>query len=1080
MDYFFMRLLNLTNKQIIMKKPLSNLFHWDAKHWAVPLILFLLLSCNLITAQTKVQGVVKDDKGVTIPGANITVVGSGKSVSTNFDGKFEINAPSDATLSFSFVGFVTQKIAVNGRSTINVILKSSAEDLKDVVVIGYGTMKRKDVNSAISSISSKDMENLKASSFDQMMQGKAAGVVVNNNSGEPGSNVSVKIRGASSLTGTNEPLYVIDGVPISGDARNSSTSGRNASGNSNFSNAGNITVSPLAMLNPSDIESIDILKDASATAIYGSRGANGVIIVTTKSGKKGTGKLTYENSYSISNLPKQLPSMNLQQYATHQNALSKVYGIPLRPEFAHPEYLGTGTDWQKEIYQTGIMKSNQLSFSGGKEGVSYYISGGMLDQEGIVIESGFKRYNFRSNIDAKLNSFIKVGANVSGAITDEKLTLNGQFNGVVATSLSSTPDVAVRELSGAFAGPPTGGATSFVNPVATSLLGSNTLVRKNYSGNFYTQIDLFKGLDYRFEAGGYIYDNLGQQYDPMYSLGNAVKSYANLYYNPSSGNSWNLKNMLTYRNVIGKHNFTILAVQESNKSHWEGYSINATGFKDNSHHELAYSDLSKAIVNSPYEGDQALSSYLGRVVYDYGDKYGITGAVRTDGSSKFDIGKKWGVFGSFGASWKLSNETFMESTKKYVDNIKIRFGWGQTGNNQIPNNLYDSNLHLVNSSMGNSYLPSNTNNANLKWETQVQTNLGLDFTMFNSKLTASVDVYKKDNDNFLYQVPLPNFLSGGGDYEGGVNPPYFNLGSMRNKGIEFTVGYSHNFSEKFSWNTSFNFSKNINEVTDMKGLNIVKTTNTLAYNTVTVSRTMEGLPIGSFIGYEAVGIYRTDADLLTYGHNNGSSKVPLKDGTNSLLPSFQKGDVIYKDQNNDGIIDIKDLVPIGNPNPDFNYGFTNNFKYKNVDLSIFLQGTYGNEIMNLTRATGTMNNGVGTNYLTEAADFYSADNLNAALPRPSTYDHINNAVSSRFIEDGSYLRIQNVTLGYSLPADLIKQIKLSRLRFYATGQNLYTFTKYKGYDPEVGSYNQDALLSGIDNGRYPTPRQITFGLNVEF
>ncbi|PJJ07142.1 TonB-linked SusC/RagA family outer membrane protein [Flavobacterium sp. 1] len=1063
-----------------MKKLLSNLIHWKVNHRSIPLILFLLLSCNYITAQTKVQGVVKDDKGLTIPGVNITVVGSGKSVSTDFDGKFAVNAPSNATLSFSFVGFNTQKIAVDGRTTINVILKSSAEDLKDVVVIGYGTVKRKDVNSSISSISSKDIENIKVASFDQMMQGKASGVVVNNNSGEPGGNVSVKIRGASSLTGTNEPLYVIDGVPISGDARNSSTSGRNASGNSNFSNAGNITYSPLSLINPSDIESIDILKDASATAIYGSRGANGVVIVTTKTGKKGTGKLTFENSYSISNLPKQLPSMNLQQYAAHQNALATVYGVGLRPEFAHPELLGTGTDWQKEIYQTGIMKSNQLSFSGGKDGVNYYISGGALNQEGIVIESGFKRYNFRSNIDAKLNKFIKVGANVSGSITDEKLTLNGQFNGVVATSLLSTPDVAVRELSGSFAGPPAGGATSFVNPVATSLLGSNTLVRKNYSGNMYTQIDLFKGLDYRFEAGGYIYDNLGQQYDPMYTLGNAVKSFANLYYNPSSGNSWNLKNMLTYRNIIGKHNFTVLAVQESNRAHWEGYSINATGFKDNSHHELAYSDLSKVIVSSPYEGVQTLSSYLGRVVYDYADKYGISGAVRADGSSKFDIGNKWGVFGSFGASWKLSNETFMEGTKKYVDNIKFRFGWGQTGNNQIPNNLYDSNLHLVNSSMGNSYLPSNTNNANLKWETQEQTNLGLDFTMFDSKLTASVDVYNKVSKNFLYQVPLPNFLSGGGDYEGGVNPPYFNLGSMRNRGIEVTLGYSHNFTENFSWNASLNLSKYVNEVTDMAGLNIVKTMNTLAYSTVTVSRTMEGLPIGSFVGYQAEGIYRTDDDLLTYGHDNGGTKVPLKNGTNSLLPNFQKGDVIYKDVNDDGIIDSKDLVPIGNPNPKLTYGFTNNFKYKNVDLSILVQGTTGNKLMNLTRASGTMNNGVGTNYLTEAADFYSADNLDAALPRPSAYDHINNAISSRFIEDGSYLRIQNLTLGYSLPSDIISKIKLSRLRFYASTQNLYTFTKYKGYDPEVGSYNQDALLSGIDNGRYPTPRQITFGFNVEF
>ena len=1066
-----------------MKKLMTNFIHWNANHRAVPLILFLLLTSNFITAQVKISGTVSDDKGLSIPGANISVVGQRTSVSTDFDGKYTINAPANATLEFSFIGFTTQKIAVNGKTTINAVLKSGAEELKDIVVIGYGTVKRKDVNSAISSIGSKDIANLKVASFDQMLQGKVAGVTVSSNSGQPGSNVSVKIRGVSSLTGTNEPLYVIDGVPISGDARNSSTSGRSATGDSNFSNAGNITLSPLSLINPNDIESIDILKDASATAIYGSRGANGVVIVTTKSGKKGTGKVSYENSYSISTLPKKLNSMNLREYAAHQNALSDVYYPGFRRvEFANPSALGTGTDWQDAIYQTGIMTSNQLSYSGGSDGITYYLSGGQLKQDGIVIESGFKRYNVRANIDARVNKFIKVGVNMSGAQTNEKLTLNGQFNGVVATSLFSTPDVAVTELSGEYAGPPAGSnQVSFVNPVAISKLGSNTLVRKNFSGNFYTQIDLYKGLEYRFEIGGYTETNLGQQYDPMYSLGSAVKSYANLYYRPSTSNSWNIKNMLTYRKKIGNHNFTLLAVQESNRGHWEGYSITGYGYKDNNDHSLSASDLSKAVTSGVYSGTQTLASYLGRVVYDYGDRYSISASIRTDGSSKFFVGNKWGVFKSFGGSWKLSNEGFMANTKEYVDNIKIRFGYGQTGNNQIPNNLYDSNLHIVNSSMGTSYLPANTPNKNLKWETQEQTNLGLDFTLFDSKLTTSIDLYRKVSKDFLYQVPLPNYLSGGGNYEGGVDPPYFNLGTMVNKGIEFTVGYTNKFSENFSWNASVNFTKYVNEVQNMAGLNIVKTANTLAYNPVDVSRTQEGLPIGSFVGYEATGIYRTDDDLITYGHTDASgNKVILKDGINSLHPDFQKGDVIYKDQNNDGLIDTKDKVAIGNPNPKFTYGITNTFKYKNVDLSIFIQGTQGNKLMNLTRMSGTLNAYVGTNYLTEAADFYSASNLDASLPRASTYDNLNNAVSSRFIEDGSYLRIQNVTLGYNLPSDMISKLKLSRLRLYATGQNLFTFTKYKGYDPEVGSFNQDALLTGVDNGRYPSPRLVSFGFNVEF
>lgn len=1067
-----------------MKKLLSNLNHWKGSVNTFPMLCFLLLVSTVITAQTKVQGVVSDPLGMTIPGVNVSVVGSQLSVSTNIDGRYEINVPANAVLTFSFVGYISQNIAIKGAEKINVTLKLATEDLKEVVVnVGYGTQKRKDVNSAISSIKGSEIEDLKVVSFDQMLQGKAAGVTVSSNSGQPGSNVSVRIRGVSSLTGTNEPLYVIDGVPISGDARNSSTSGVSATGNSNFSNAGNITLSPLASINPNDIESIDILKDASATAIYGSRGANGVVIVTTKSGKKGTGKLSFENSYSISNIPKKLNSMNLREYAIHQNALANAANDPnaLRPEFANPSLLGNGTDWQDEIYQTGVMTSNQLSYSGGKEGISYYVSGGVLNQEGIVIESGFKRYNFRTNVDAKVTNKIKVGVNIGGSMTDEKLTLNGQFNGVVATSLLSTPDVSVRELSGSFSGPPVGGQTSFVNPVATSLLGSNKLVRKNFSGNFYTQVDLYKGLEYRFEVGGYMENNLSKEFNPMYSLGNAVKNFATLDYRPSTSNSWNIKNMLTYRKSLAKHNFTLLAVQEANRAHWEGHSITANGFKDNIGKELSDSDLSKAVLAFPYSGTQTMASYLGRIVYDYDSKYGVSAAIRADGSSKFYVGEKWGVFKSIGASWKLSNETFMESTKPYVDNIKFRFGYGETGNNLIPNNLYDSKLHLVNSSMGNSFLPQNIGKKDLKWETQQQTNFGLDFTLFDSKLNASIDVYRKTSKDFLLQLPLPNYIVGGGNYEGGIDSPYFNVGSMINKGIEFTLGYTTKFSDNFSWTANANLSKYVNEVTGMEGLNIVKTANTLAFQTMTVSRTQEGLPIGSFVGYEAVGIYRTDADLTVYGHTDGTgNKVVLKNGTNSLLPDFVKGDVIYKDQNNDGIIDTKDITAIGNPNPKFTYGITNTFKYKNVELSVFMQGSAGNKLMNLTRLAGTLNGYYGQNYLTEAADFYRADNLNANLPKPSAYNHINNAISTRFVENGSYLRIQNVTLGYSLPLDLISQIKLSRLRFYATGQNLFTFTKYKGYDPEVGSFNQDALLTGVDSGRYPTPRLISFGCNIEF
>ncbi|MDO3695371.1 TonB-dependent receptor [Wenyingzhuangia sp. chi5] len=1064
-----------------MRKTILKNIHSGLKYnYCIPLLMFFLVS-QVALAQVEVKGTVKDSKGTTLPGVNVLQKGTNIGTMTDFDGNYTLTVADNAVLSFTYLGFESQDIKVGSKTTVNVVLKASSESLDEVVIIGYGSQKRSDVNSAISSIKAEDIQNSKATSFDQMMQGKAAGVTINSNSGQPGGNVSVKIRGISSLTGTNEPLYVIDGIPMSGDARNSSTSGRSATGESNFSNAGNISISPLSMINPSDIESIDILKDASATAIYGSRGANGVIIVTTKSGKQGTGKISYDKSYAISNLPKMLDAMNLREYAAHQNALADVYDpTQKRPEFAIPSLLGEGTNWQKEIFRTGIMESDQISFSGGKDGINYYLSGGRVQQDGIVIESRFKRYNLRANIDARLNKSIKVGLIATGSMTDEKLTLNGQFDGVVARSLLSTPDVPVREFNGDFAGPKLGTVT-FVNPVAETLLGSNKLERKNYSANFYTDIKLFKGLEYRFEVGGYKSDNLGRQFVPMYSLGNAVKNFANLYYRPQTSYSWNLKNMLTYRNTIGKHNFTLLAVQEANKAHWEGHSLTANGYKDNSDKSLSGSDLSKAELSGVFIGTQALSSYLGRAVYDYDNKYGFTAAIRTDGSSKFFKGNKWSVFRSIGASWKVSNESFMESFKPFVDNVKIRFGYGETGNNQIGNNLYDSNLALTNSSMGTSFLPANESNQLLTWETQKQTNLGLDFALFNSKLSTSIDVYRKVSESFLYKLPLPNFLSGGASYEGGVDPPFFNLGSMVNKGVEISVNYNTNITDDFSWNSSLNFTKYVNEVTDMLGLNIDRSVNNLAYQSLSVSRTQEGVSIGSFYGYEALGIYRTDEDLIKYGHTNDTgTKEVLKDGTNSLLPDFQKGDVIYKDQNGDGIINTKDKTNIGNPNPDFTYGFTNSFKYKNLELSVFIQGSYGNKLMNITRLSGTLNSYLGTNYLNEASDFYSATNLDAKLPRPSDYSHINNGISSRLVEDGSYLRIQNVTLGYSIPKELLSSIHLSKLRVYVTGQNLFTFTNYSGYDPEVGSFNQDALLTGVDSGRYPTPRVLSLGLNVEF
>ncbi|WP_051234387.1 SusC/RagA family TonB-linked outer membrane protein [Flavobacterium denitrificans] len=1063
-----------------MKKLMTNFIHWNANHRAVPLILLLLLTSNFITAQVKISGVVSDDKGLTIPGANISVVGTKTTASTDFDGKYTIDAPANGTLLVSFIGFDSQKIAIGGRTKINITLQSSSEDLKEVVVIGYGTQKKKDVNGAISSVKSTDIENLKQVSIDQMLQGKAAGVSVTNNSGQPGGAASVRVRGTTSITGTNEPLYVIDGVPISGDATGKSTSGQTLAGKDGFSSSGgsgNNAMSPLSMINPNDIESMDILKDASATAIYGSRGANGVIIITTKQGKKGTGKVAYENYTSFATVANKLDVLTLPQYATLKTNLAKLWGFQTRQEFSHPELLGPGTNWQDEVYRTAISNSHQLSFSGAKDGTSYYLSGSYLDNEGTIINSGLKRYTVRLNLDSKIKSWLRVGGNLTGGITNERITVNQSFSGLISNTLLQSPDIPVRNIDGTFAGPPSSEqSVTYYNPVAEALTRDNKLVRKNFLGNVYAEAEIIKGLKYRFEIAANTEFSENDDFRPSYKWGSQTNLLADLDVRRQNWYSTNIKNLLTYDKTIGKHKFTVLAGQEANDSHWEGLIASAQGFKTNSIHTINLADVDNNTVTQ-YKGSASLSSLFARVIYDFNDKYSITASIRQDVSSKFDptTDNQKGVFNAISGSWRLSSEPFMEGTRKYVDNIKIRVGYGETGNQQIPNNSYSAMLGTQNSGLGSGFLPSNYPNPDLVWESLNQTNIGIDFTFLDSKLSASFDVYDKKSEGFLFQVPLPLYLTGGGGQYGGVSAPYSNLGTMSNKGFDLTLGYDMRSAGNFNWSASAvvsQYKNNLDEIAN--GIVLTQEVNTNGYQPVVVTNTTVGNPIGLFYGYKTDGIFKDQAVLdaapLQFGQPVGTGA-----GETAL------GDVKYVDVNGDGKIDASDKTFIGNPHPKFTYGFTNNFKYKNVDLSIFLQGSYGNDVMNLTKRAGTTNASLYDNQLVDAMDYYSSTNTASNNPRPIADSANNNLlISDRYVEDGSYLRIQNVTLGYSLPQDVISKYKISRLRLYGSAQNLYTFTNYSGYDPEIGSFNQNVLLSGIDNGRYPIARTFLIGLNLEF
>lgn len=1042
------------------------------------LLLFLLTSTASLYAQTKVSGVVSDAKGLTLPGVNVTIKGTNDGVTTDFDGKYEISVPQNATLVFSFIGFTTQEFAVKDKTTINVKLQESSNALEEVVLIGYGSQLKKDLNGSVSSLKGKDLENLRQVSVDQMLQGKAAGVTVTNGSGQPGAAASVRVRGVTSINGTNEPLYIIDGVPISGDATGRATSGRPISGNdfSSSGGSGNSAASPLTMLNPSDIESIDVLKDASATAIYGSRGANGVIIITTKSGSKGTGKITYDGSTSFSSIYKKLDVLNLQQYAVHQNGLAAAFSVTPRPEFSHPELLGKGTNWQDEIYQTAMIKNHQIAFSGATNGTNYYLSMGFLDQEGNIIGSGYKRYTMRLNIDSKIKSWLKVGANVNGGVTNEDITVNQSFFGLISNTLLQAPDMPIRNLDGSFAAPPAGQNVNYFNPVAEALTKDNKLIRKNFLGNVYAEASLLKGLKYRIEVAANTEFTENTEFAPSFDRGSQFNLTADLNERRQNWYSTNIKNLLTYDFAVKKHKFTLLAGQEANDAHWEGILASANGFQTNDIYGLNLSDTENRTVTS-YKGSQSLASLFGRVIYDFDGRYSLSASIRQDVSSKFDgtANNQKGYFPAVALAWKLSNEKFMEGTKKYVDNIKLRLGYGETGNQQIPNNRYSALLGQQNSGLGNGFLPSNFPNPDLTWESLIQTNFGLDFTMLDSRLSMSIDLYNKKSSGFLYQIPWPDYLTGGTSQYGGIDAPYSNIGEVQNKGYDITLGYSTKNLDNFSWSSSLVFSHYKNEVLSLvDGLSLTQEVNTNGFQPVVVTNTLVGQPIGMFYGYKTNGLFNSLEEL-------NAAPIQFGQAVGTAPGETYLGDVRYVDVNGDGVIDPKDKTVIGNPHPDFTFGFTNNFRYKNFDLSIFLQGSVGNDVMNLTRRAGTSNSLLFQNQLTEALDYWTPTNTDTNIPRPiGSTSNYNVEISDRYVEDGSYLRIQNLTLGYTLPQSLVSKAKISRLKVYGSVQNLFTFTNYSGYDPEIGSFNQNVLLSGIDNGRYPSPRIYSLGINLEF
>jgi TonB-linked SusC/RagA family outer membrane protein len=1032
-----------------------------------------------------VKGHVTDDQGEPLPGVTILVKGMRNSTQTNADGNFVIDAGPDAkVLVFSFIGMQTQEISLGKKTNFDVRMRRANTSLTDVVVIGYGSQRRGDVNGAISSVKKEDIANIPMSSIDQLLQGKAAGVDIQQNSGAPGSNTSVHIRGISSLSASNEPLYVIDGVPMSGDANNYAQSGRPVGLSNKGQNGGGdgeASMSPLATINPNDIESIDILKDASAAAIYGSQASNGVIIITTKRGRNGVGRLSYDGYLGRAEQGRFLKMMNLPQYAAYQNTLADNITVPRRGEFLNPSLLPAGTDWQKQIFHSANEQSHQVSFAGGQNGTTYYVSGGYFDQGGTVIgPDDFKRYSFRANVDAHAKPWLTIGTTLAGTYSKQNSALSDN-NGIVYEALLNAPDQVAYNPDGTFYGPPTLQVNAQINPVAVALNTTNILQRYNFNGSMYAEIKFYKDLTLRSEVN--TDDNFGfaKVFLPTYQYGVQFGNQtAKVVEYPSNTQYWGWREYFSYNHTFGlKHNLYAQLGHEVSVSNWNGVNNTIQGFQTNTIQTLSQGTANTSQATE-YKASSSLESEFARAIYTFNGKYSLTATLRADKSSKFQPGRQTGYFPAFAASWKISDEPFWVSMKQVVDNFKLRVGYGQVGNQNIPNYRYGTVLNALPTGLGTAFAYGNVSNPRVTWETAEQTNIGLDFSLLNDRIDVSVDAYKKQSKNFLFTLTLPAFLLGGNaefNGNGVITPPTVNGGQIQNQGLDFTIHTKNVDNRDFKWSSNLIFSANQNKVVSLStGTPFIQQNLVISFLSYSPTRTVVGGPIGEFYGYKDIGIFKTAKQLLDAPTQFG---LPKYNAPGSATTTWL-GDIQYADINHDGKIDEADQVPLGNPSPKFTYSIGNTFNYKDFDLTIFLNGSYGGKIFNALNYQIGAENSLYQNQLASVSNYWSPTNPNSNIPAPRAGDNANLYMSDRYIESGSYLRIQTVSFGYNMPARWINRIKMTRLRIYASGQNLYVFTPYKGLDPEIGEQNQNIFLTNVDLGRFPIPRTITFGLNAEF
>ncbi|CAM4042923.1 TonB-linked outer membrane protein, SusC/RagA family [Pedobacter westerhofensis] len=1042
------------------------------------LLIFLAVcafALNSVYAQNKKIGgrVTSSDDGLPLPGVSIKVSGAKTGVQTDADGSYTLNVPAGSnTIVFSFIGYLPQTLTVGNASTYNIKLVSDQKTLNDVVVIGYGSTSKRTSTGATSGLKAADIADRPVTGLDQSLQGLVAGVQVTSASGTPGGAVTVRVRGVSTINAGSQPLYVVDGTPIQ-------------TGSNSQIGFGNGQTNALNDINPNDIESIDVLKDAAAAAIYGSRASNGVVIVTTKRGKTGRTNIDLDYSTGFQQTTKTIDALTGPQYvqlyqdgvlnryptltigAVTYNSLPDLITRGLsRPLLAADPSTYPTTNWQDQVFRSAPISNYNMSINGGNEKTRFNITSGFFDQDGILKGSSYNRFNMRLNLDHTISDKFKVGTSTSfNRSVSTRINNDNNIYGVLSSAILLSPAINAYNADGTYGRDV---YSSVENPIAAYTEPVNITTASRLLSNMYGEYKLLPSLTFRtnfaadyqiFHERRFLPSTLNAAAAP--TNGSAIEAYY------SDLNLLN-ENTLTFNKSFGDHSINFLAGQSWQKDNNETLYASGTNFPGNDIERLSAAAVKTDA--SSAGSSSTLVSFFGRANYDYKKRYIFSATLRSDASSRFADGHRYGYFPAVSGAWIISDESFMKSMN-WLSTLKVRGSWGQTGNNFVNDFASRTLIGAYNSTAAQSIAysgvaglyPSQLGDPNLTWEKTSSTDVALDFGFLNDRITLSVDAYYRKTNNLLASLPLAGST--------GFTTYTTNVGSLENKGLEIDLQTVNLKGRNFSWTTNFNISFNKNKILSLANNNTPVAAGFGSWLEV-------GQSIGSFRGYKVLGLFQNQAEI---DQLNAAAKT--KTGSSTALyqlAATAPGDIKFEDVNGDGVITSADQKILGSAQPSFTGGFNNNFKYKSFDLSMLWQFSYGNEILNYTRSFAEGMNTIYGQFAT-TLDRWTPTNTNTSMPRAVLGDpNSNNRVSDRFIENGSYARMKNLSLGFSLPSDLAAKLHVRKLRIFAAAQNLVTITDYKGFDPEVSTFNSTPASAGTDFLTAPQAKTFTFGVNVGF